>query len=51
MKFFNCYNQKDIKLMTQLPLGLSHPRENKFNHNFRNCKLVGNEIKRKEEMK
>ena len=35
--FFNCYNQKGIRLMTRLRLGLSHLREHKFNHNFQNC--------------
>ena len=35
--FFNCYNHKGIRLMTQLRLGLSRLREHKFNHNFRNC--------------
>ena len=31
-----CYNHQGIRLMTRL-LGLSHLRENKFNHNFQNC--------------
>ena len=35
--FFNCYNQKGIRLMAQFRLGLSHLREHKFNHNFQNC--------------
>ena len=35
--FFNCYNHKEIRLMTRLCLGLSHLREHKFNHNFQNC--------------
>ena len=35
--FFKCYNHKVIKLMTRLRLGLSHLREHKFNHNFKNC--------------
>ena len=35
--FFNCYNHKGIRLMTRLRPGLSHQRENKFNHNFQNC--------------
>ena len=32
--FFNCYNQKGIRLMTRLRL--SHLREHKFNHKFQN---------------
>ena len=35
--FFNCYNDKGIRLITQLRLELSHLREHKFNHNFQNC--------------
>ena len=35
--FFNCYNHKGFRLMTRLRLGLSHPREHKFDHNFQNC--------------
>ena len=35
--FFNCYNNKGIRLMTRLRPGLSRLREHKFNHNFRNC--------------
>ena len=35
--FFNCYNHKEIRIMTRLRLGLSHLREHKFNHNFQNC--------------
>ena len=35
-KFFDCYNHREIRLMTQLRLGLSHIREHKFN-NFQNC--------------
>ena len=34
--FFNCYNHKEIRLMTRLCLGLSRLREHKFNHNFQN---------------
>ena len=36
-RFFNCYNHKGIRLMTQLRLGLSQLREHKFYHNFQNC--------------
>ena len=32
--FFDCHNPKGIKLITRLRLGLSHLRENKFNHSF-----------------
>ena len=35
--FFNCYNHKGIRLMTQLRLELSHLLEHKFYHNFQNC--------------
>ena len=32
-----CYNHQGVRLMTRLGLGLSHLRENKFNHKFQNC--------------
>ena len=32
--FFNCLNPKGVKLITRLPLGLSHLRDHKFKHNF-----------------
>ena len=35
--FFNCYNNKGIRLMTRIRLGLSHLREHIFNHSFQNC--------------
>ena len=35
--FFNCYNHKGIRIITQLRLGLSRLREHKFNRNFQNC--------------
>ena len=35
--FFNCYNLKGIRLITQLRLELSHLREQKFKYNFQNC--------------
>ena len=34
---FNCDNQKGMKFLTRLRLGLSHLREHKFKHNFQNC--------------
>ena len=35
-KFFNCYNNKRIKLITRLRLELSHLCEHKFNDNAQN---------------
>ena len=34
---FGIFNHNGIRLMTRLSLGLSHPREHKFNHNSQNC--------------
>ena len=42
--FFNCYNNKGIKLMTRLRLGLSHLREHKFNHNFVVVVWISNQL-------
>ena len=36
-RLFNCCNDKGIRLMTRLRLGLNHLCEHKFNHNFQNC--------------
>ena len=33
--FFDCHNPKGIKFITRLRLGLSHLREHKFKHTFR----------------
>ena len=35
--FFNCYNLKGIRLITQLRLELSHLHDHKFKYNFQNC--------------
>ena len=35
--FFNCYNLKGIRLITQLWLELYHSREHKFKYNFQIC--------------
>ena len=32
--FYNCYNPIEIKSITKIRLGLSHLREQKFNHSF-----------------
>ena len=32
---YNCHNPTGIKLITRLRLGLSHLREHKFKHNFK----------------
>ena len=31
---FNCYNHKELKLLSRLRLGLNHLREHKFKHGF-----------------
>ena len=34
---FNCSTYKGIRLITRLPVGMSHLREHKFKHNFQDC--------------
>ena len=34
---FNCENHEGIRLTTRLRMGMSHLREHKFKHNFKDC--------------